>query len=171
MSTRHPLARRGLWTELFHGDLLVHDDAAGRAHALPAATARVLLLADGTRDIETLARAAGVSPAQAELALHDLARVGLLEPRSLPPAGFGRRDLLRRAAAASLIVSLGSSLAACGRGGGQTVFLPGPTGSTGPTGATGPTGPTGATGPTGPTGATGPTGPTGPTGASLKRDG
>lgn len=105
-----PAARReGLLLRELPDELVVYDTAENRAHCLNRTAAAVFRLADGTRDVDDLARLVAPGTGAAEgravvrLALDRLGEAGLVAaaPVSPPPS---RRELLRRAALGTAIL-------------------------------------------------------------------
>lgn len=105
-----PAARReGLLLRELPDELVVYDTAENRAHCLNRTAAAVFRLADGTRDVDDLARLVAPGTVAAEgravvrLALDRLGEAGLVvaAPVSTPPS---RRELLRRAALGTAIL-------------------------------------------------------------------
>jgi hypothetical protein len=84
----------GLITERLDDGLVIYDRLSGQAHSLDAAAAALWSLADGTRTVRQIARAARLEETLAQAAIERLAEAGLL----LGATGISRRSILRRAA-------------------------------------------------------------------------
>lgn len=117
-----PRARRqDLTIQAMDGELLLYDRALNQAHALNAAAAFVWRASDGTRSVDEIAQAMtrefGIS-ADAQVvwyALEQLNKRRLLETTletPLPLRGLSRRQFLKRATAAAILLAAIASITA-----------------------------------------------------------
>jgi hypothetical protein len=92
------------------GDLLIYDAGAGAYHSLNATAVAVWKALDGRTGVRGLALRTGLAPDAVALAIHDLDEAGLLAR----PAGLAieRREVVRRLAAAGLLVPVIGSISA-----------------------------------------------------------
>jgi hypothetical protein len=99
-----PQARTtGVVVEHLADEVLVYDLERDRAHCLNQAAARVWERCDGQRSVEEIGAEVGDEGA-AWMAVEQLSRAGLLEEKIKRPAvGIGRREVIKRIAAAAAV--------------------------------------------------------------------
>jgi hypothetical protein len=108
----------GLIVEQLPGELLVYDQSRDEAHCLNALAGVVFELADGTREVTTIAALATertgepVDQQQVTDILDQLADKGLLEEPlgGQPGLGVSRRQMLRRGAVAGGALAAGAAV-------------------------------------------------------------
>ncbi|GIL15144.1 MAG: hypothetical protein BroJett039_03170 [Chloroflexota bacterium] len=121
-SQNFPRARRQeLAIHAMDGELLLYDHALNQAHVLNAAAAFVWRASDGNRSVDDIAQAMTREfgmPADAQVvwyALEQLNKKRLLETTletPLPLQGLSRRQFLKRATAAAILLAAIASIAA-----------------------------------------------------------
>lgn len=117
-----PRARRqDLVTHAMDGELLLYDRTRDQVHVLNAAAAFVWRASDGTRSVDDMAQAMTRefgTPADAQVvwyALEQLNKRRLLETALEAPAplqGLSRRQFLKRATAAAILLAVVTSITA-----------------------------------------------------------
>lgn len=78
MVEQRPSRKRGLMATASGTDVLVHDRDWGRFHMLNQTSAIVWRHADGMRDVEEIAAAAGLRLDVVKTAIHDMTERGVL---------------------------------------------------------------------------------------------
>lgn len=117
-----PRAREeGLIVEPLGDELLVYDERTHKSHCLNRAAALVWKGCDGRSTAGEIARRVGaelnaeVEESLVWMALEDLGKRGLLTAKAARPAAFGRisrRDLIRRAGAAAVLIPVIATITA-----------------------------------------------------------